>query len=694
MRTLTCWLPLALVVTLCACDASRPRFDPDSDADVDATMEGVDGGLLDSGVDAAMPDGRDAEPRPDGGVIVDMRVLADEGVGDATLPDSGDSADRGATIDPDAGLSLDAALADEGVARPDADVEGDEGVDPDRGVDPDAAQPGGFITGVAQAADGRTPVDVAVGAVQARTNAAGAFRIGPLPAGPITLTISAERHQSLSRDVDVPEQGEQALDEAILLYRGRRIGPAAGSQLRISSDDAWIIWSQDDALWRRGTAVGDQPLELLPRAFEVFLGFVPGLPQIAIRRRVEAGLAGNIEVVDLIEGDRQQIFEEAQPWLRWRGESALGMIGTRDGLSTLALGTPGEIARPLGVGVPWLLVTELADGSPAWAQRRDDDAGFDIWRGGVAQAAERISGALTASNAFLSTTPGRTGLLWISPEGALTRWEPETGPRVIAVDAIASPRPRFLAGERVLFWRADVDEPGLEHLFMLDADGERSVIAGVDANSLRIVGERYYIVRPDDGLWTGDLAGAPSRLIAGGRVEFATQGAGVIALVDGIAHTAIPGGPAMNLGVEGLSTLQALNLGATAWQADGGRLWWVPGPDQAAPATPLVEGAPRARLTVERGNAAVYVLGAEGYFRAPIPPGPATLFAEPLSEITSISEGLALGYTSGAWLYGVEPATGTVTGWAPIVDRIVVSGSRRLVTYVSDRGTFLVDLAD
>lgn len=691
MRTLLVCLALIAVF---ACDDPRPRFDPDRDAAVDADL--VDEGAPDasSRVDAAPPD-------PDAGLT--DAALADVGAEDAAPPDldaavdATDAArarDAGPTLDVgpslDGGLDPDSAIVVDGGLDVDAAPEADAGVD--RGLEPDAAVLGGFITGVALAADGRTPVDVAAGDLVVQTNAAGAFRIGPLAAGPVTLRIAADRHQALTRDAEVPARGDAQLDEAVLLYRGRRIGPAADAQLRFSGDDAWIVWSQGDALWRRGTAAGDQPLALLPAAFEVFLGFVPGAARIAIRRRAEVGLAGDIEVIGLDAGERLRLFTEAQPWVRWRGDQALGMTGTRDGLSTLALGTPGEAAQILGEGVPWLLVTELADGSPAWAQQRDDDAGFDIWRGGVVQPAEPISGRLPASNAYLSTTPGRTGLLWLGPDGALTRWEPDADARVLAEDVIPSPRPRFLAGERMLFWRADVDEPGLEHLFVLDADGERSLIDGVDGNSLRVVGDRYYIVRPDDGLYTADLDGEPARLIAGDRVQFTTQGPGLIALVDGAAYTAVPDGQVVDLEIAGLTSLQGLNVGATAWQADGGRLWWIPGPAQAAPPAPLVEGAARARRIVERGNAAVYPLGADGYFRAPIPPAAPTRFAAQVSELTSLSADLAVGYSPDAWLYGIDPRSGDVTGWAPVVSRVVVSGSRRLVAYVSDRGTFLVDL--
>jgi hypothetical protein len=247
----------------------------------------------------------------------------------------------------------------------------------------------------------------------------------------------------------------------------------------------------------------------------------------------------------------------------------------------------------------------------------------------------------------------------------------------------------------LLFWRADPAEPGLERLFMVTADGaERLIISTLDGNSLRLSGERYYIVRPEDGLYTGrlDAPAAAVRLLPGERVQYATQGQGIIALVDGVAWTAIPGGVPIPLGVEGLTTLQALSVGATAWQAAGGVLWWLPGPEMAAPATALVRDAPRARRVVERGNAAVYPLGAEGYFRAPIPPGERTVFADAVTELTSISPALALGYTPEGWLYGIDPAAGTTTGWAPVVTRLVVSGNRQWALYVSDRGTYLVPL--
>lgn len=708
-------LSLLFLLGAIGCESARPRLDPDrEDAGSDAAL--IDGGSMDGSAPDARPDPFDM--RPD-------QASADVGLSDASLPDLSidatptpdariDAAPVDGAVDAEADGAVDADVDDAGLE--DAGTDGPEDASAmDAGPDgalmdaspvdgaidafePDFAEPPtGFITGVAQAADGRTVVEVRAGDVVTQTNAAGGFRLGPLPVGPAELRFSAARHEVRTRAVEVEADAEIPLETPVLLYRGRRIAPTPGAQLRFTSDGQWLIWSEDDALWRRstveGAAEGAAALALLPRGFEVFLGSVPGRPAVAVRRRAQAGLAGNIEVIDLADAARQPLFAEAQPWVRWRGETALGMVSTRDGLSELQLGAPGEAARTLAEGVPWLLVTTLADGEPAWAQADGDD--FTIWRGGDALPIEPLAPALPATNAFLSTTPGRTGLLWLGPGGELVRWEPDQPARVLADAVLPTPRPRFLSGGRLLFWREAVDEPGLERLFLLSPAGvERPIIDVVDGNSLRLAGERYYIARPDDGLYTGrfDAPGAPVRLLVGDRVQYATQGPGVIALVDGAAWTAIPDGPAQPLNVAGLSSLQALNVGATAWQADGGSLWWLPGPDMAAPAAALVDGAPRARRVVERGNAAIYPLGAEGYLRVPIPPGAPTPFDEVTTELTSVSADLALAWSPEDWLYGVAPATGTTTGWAPTVTRLVLAGNRRLVAYVCDRGTYLVEL--
>lgn len=665
-------------VALAGCDDSGPASDPDPE-DAGATLDAR--GAEDVGVDGAA--GGDATPLD--GALGDAAVL-DASPRDGSPPDAQvvDAAmDRGA-MDAE---PPDAAIVDATVdAQPDAVMP--DAVAPDSGQ-VDAGPLGGFVIGEARAADAAARVTISVGEIRTQSDADGRFRLGPLPAGPVTLTLGAPRHQQLTREVEVVIGDDVALPDPVLLYRGRRVGPAAGSQLRFSFDGAWLIWSEDDALWTRRTGPDAQPVELLARGFEVFLGFVPGQDAIAARRRVEVGLAGDIDVITLADGARQPLFAEAQPWVRWRGDAALGMVGTRDGLSQLVLNRPGDMARTLGEGVPWLLVTELVDGEPAWVQRAGD--AFAVWRGGDAVAAEPLAPGFPSSDQFLTTTPGRTGLLWLGPAGDLIRWEPDAGPARLAEDVLASPRPRFVP-QGLLFWRADPAEPGLQRLFLLADGGERQIIDAVDSATFRLSGDRYYVVRPEDGLWNGTLAGAPARLLAGERFVFTTQGPGVIALVDGAAWWAIPGGARVDLGVDGLTTLQGLAVGATAWQAASGTLWWIAGPDQAAPAMPIVRDAPRARRTVEPGNAAVFALGPDGYLRAPIPPGmPQTMFAEVVTELSVLSAQQVLGWQPDDWLYAIDPQTGAATGWAASVSRIVSSSDRRFVAYVSDRGTFLVD---
>lgn len=685
-------LPALLLGLLCAaCDDTRPRADPEP-ADAQGGVDAGDATPPDFGpTDRGPTDGAPPpDARLDAATPADAAVPADAAALDATpIDQAGIDASPADLGDGDGGSldgAVDAALADIGPGSPDLGLP--DGSAPDRGV------VGGFVEGEARAADRAVRATISGGGRAVQADADGRFRLGPLPAGPVELTISAPQHQSLTRAVEIEVDAIAALDAPVLLYRGQRIGPAAGDQLRFSFDGAWLIWSEADALHARPTDLG-LPVELLPRGFEVFLGFVPGREAIAVRRRVVAGLAGDIDVIDLADGRREGLFSEAQPWVRWRGEAALGMVGTRDGLSQLMIGRPGGAPRMLAEGVPWLLVTDLVDGEPAWVQQGAD--GFDVWRGGDAIPATPVAPGFSSSDAFLMTTPGRTGLLWLSPDGALIRWEPETGAQRLAEAVRASPRPRFIP-QGLLFWRDDPAEPGLERLVLLDEGGERALIGAVDSATFSLAGDRYYVTRPEDGLWTGTLAGAPARLIPGERIQFTLQGPGVIALVDGEAWWAIPGGLALNTALGGLTTLQGLSVGATAWQAgqpEGGTLWWLPGPDQAAPPMPIVRGAPRARRTVEPGNAAVFALGADGYLRAPIPPGmPQTAFAEVVTEIVVISAQALLGWQPDGWLHAIDPRAGEATGWAASVSRVELSSDRRFVAYVSDRGTFLVPLGE
>lgn len=693
-----------LLFWLVACDETRPRFDPDPQGDATATL---DGGALDG---AASADGAppDAARLDDAGAPTGDATATDDGVADSALPDArpADAAPLDAAPPVD-GAFVDATVIDAGAVDASAvdagAVDGGAGFDAalpdartvdaafaDLGPAPDLGVEAGFVIGHARAADEALAVRVTGGGAETRTDPDGRFRLGPLPPGPVELVFSAPEHQSLTRAIAVEADLDVALADEVLLYRGRRIGAAASSQLRFTFDGAWVIWSVDDRLMARPTTPDGEAVELLARDFEVFIGFVPGQPAIAVRRRVQAGIAGDIDVIQLADGARTPLFVEAQPWVRWRGDAALGMVGTRDGLSTLVLGAPGDAPAVLGEGVPWLLVTQLADGEPVWAQASDD--AFMIWRGGDAIAAAPLAPDAPASDDFLLTTPGRTGLLWRDPTGDLIRWEPETGAVTVAEDVLASPRPRFVP-QGLVFWRDDPAEPGLQELHLLADDGPRRIIGAVDGNSLRLAGARYYLLRPEDGLWTGTLVGeAPARLLAGDRIQFATQGQGVIALVDGSAWWAIPGGQRLDAEVDGLSTLQGLAVGATAWQAATRTLWWIPGPDQAAPPAPLVADAPRARRTAEPGNAAVFALGPDGYLRAPIPPGMAqTIFAVIATELAVLSARQVLGWQADGWLYAIDPADGSAIGWAGVVSRVVTSNDRRFVAYVSDRGTFLVD---
>ena len=183
-------------------------------------------------------------------------------------------------------------------------------------------------------------------------------------------------------------------------------------------------------------------------------------------------------------------------------------------------------------------------------------------------------------------------------------------------------------------------------------------------------------------------------MLPGDVVRFVVDGDGAVALADGIAYDVPTVGPARPLGVEGLSQLTAVRTGATAWQAATRTLWYLAGPSRALEPTPLVAGAPRAGRVEEPGSRALYVLGSEGYFRAPIPPGPPqTAFAVDVDSLAPIDAGHLLGWRDHDALFQIDPTTGEAFGWAADVRRVVVGGPTQAV-YVSDRGTYLAPVGE
>lgn len=663
------------VVYLWACDnGARPRTEGELDGTVDVGQ--ADAARLDLGrPDAARPDlGSPDLGRPDLG-----RPDPDLGGPDAALPDRG--LDVGATDGAPADGSPDAAAHD---AAP-TDGSPPDGQPDLGGIDAEVPVPTELF-GEAHAADQRIEVTVQVGDQTTQT-VGGAWRLA-VPAGRWTVTFSAPEHETLTQDVVVGAEGAEV--PPVLLYRGTRLGGGAGGVIQFTFDSTRLVWSEGDSLWTTLTAEV-APQMILEAGLELFLGYTPGDLGVAFRRRTEPAVAGDIDVITLADGARQPLFQEAQPWVRWLPDGgAQGMVQTQAALSRLVQGRPGARAEVLAEGVPWLLVTDLADGTTVWAQR-DGDA-FAVWARTGDGMPRPLAPGFPCSDAFLGTTPGRTGVFWLAPDGRLIRWEP-AGVEVLARDVLASPRPRFLGGGRLIFFRADEAGPGLTQIFVLEGGRELRLVEAAEGNSLVTQADRWYATRPDDGLWTGDWAGGRERLLPGGVVRFVLEGRGVLALVDGAAWQAVPGGAATPLGVEGLSQLASVSTGATAWQPANRTLWYLPGPERALDPAPLVRGVARGERLGEPGGRALYVLGPQGFFRAPIPPGPATTpFDVEVTTLVPVDEARLLGWVSGETLHQIDPRTGEAFGWAEGVSRVVTDFTRQRAVYVSDRGTYLANM--
>ena len=655
------WI-LGLCLGLLACDdEARPRVEVEPDAAADSAW--IDAALLDAALlDAALLDAAPLDAAPLDAAPLDAALL-DASPLDASPLDA-------APLDAsplDAAL-FDAALFDAALDAAPLDAE----------VPVLTA-----LSGEARAADQRLEVTVRLG--DARTvTVDGTWRLDA-PPGRWILTFEAPEHEVITREV-VVEAGPQVV-EPVLLYRGTRLGPPAGGLVQFIGDQ--VLWSEGDTLLASPTAAV-APRTLIERGFELLLGTSPAQDAVVARLQGAPGIAGDLVVVALADGAQQSLFEEAQPWVRWQPDgSVMGMVQTREALSRLVVGRPAQPARVLAEGVPWLLVTELADGTPVWAERAEN--GFEI-NGLRGDGAVPLAPGFPSSDAFLSTTPGRTGLIWLSPTGELVRYEPDQT-RVLAPDVLPTPRPRFV-GQRLVFFRADDAGPGLRQIHLLDGAGARLLLDAAEGDSLAVVGDRWYATRPDDGLWTGTLAGEPGvRVLPGNVVRFLPEGPGVVALADGAAWRLVPGRAAEPLQVDGLAQLSPVPTGATAWQAATRSLWYLPGPERALPPSALVEGAPRANRVLEPGGRALYVLGAQGFFRAPLPPGaPTTAFEVETTTLAPIDATRLLGWQEGQALHQIDPRTGAAFGWAASVTRVVPHPAGTFAVYVSDRGTYLAPI--
>lgn len=688
------WTRLAacLLVALVGCDEPRPRVDPDF---VDGAVGSVDTDVVDAATadvrgppdvaatppDASSPDGSapdvlpDAHQRPDAAAEdASARDASLEGsVPDGPAPDVFGSVDAVLDGQPDEGVP-DGASLDAGAL--------------DLGAPPDVG-PGAFVTGVARAADHRERVTVSGGDVEAVTGDDGRFELGPLAPGARTLTFAAEAHQSETVDVEVGADGA-ALDEEVLLYRGTRVSRGRPGRLLFRFDDSWLLWDEGDVLYDTRT----DPIArrtLVEQDHEVVIGFAPGEDSVVTRVRTEPGIAGDLYMVPLDGSARTRLLIEAQPWARWVRDRILGMTHTREALSELRSVVPGEPDQQLADGVPWLLVATLAEGEIAWVE--GGPVAFDVYRGSVDGARrEQLSPAdAPASDRLLSTTPGATGVLWLTPDDALWRWEPDGGARHIADDVLDNPRPRFVNDGRLLFWRAGA--AGQQALFLYDGQASRLLVDGARGSTFIRVGDTYYVERPGAGLWHGTLDGAGDDIVEGISASFRTAGGGLVAVVDGVAWRVV-GDAAERLGGDGLSSLVSAPAGGTAWRQVDLSLWYLPGPGVETPLSLVAQGAPSPERVAEPGGAALYVRGGEGgFYRVPAPAlQPTVLFERELTTLTPVDADRALGRDAEQALWQVDPQTGASFGWAREVTTVARSVRGGYVAYVCDRGIFLAPI--
>jgi hypothetical protein len=677
-------------------DARAMRADgsPPADADAEPTGEA------------------DGEPRP----AFDAEAPADPDGGLAPGPDGGlaPDPDGGLAPDPDGGLPPGA----DGGLPPDPD--GGLPPDPDGGLPPDPdAGPGPevFLTGVIRPADERTPVVVEAPALGLRTRAGApdfTFTLGPLPADtPVVLRASAAAHQTETLQY-TPEPGAPAvLPEPFWLYRGVRVSDDVGAErLFFGGGDDWLLWPTGDALSVAPVAAdpaGPGPGRVLvPSAYELFLGFTPGPDDLAavVRRRGEPGLAGDIEVFPLAAGarpDHRTLFQEAQPWLRWIDDRALALVRTRQALSQLVIAAPGGPITPLADGVPWLLVTRLQSGEIAYAAGLAPEYAvrLDALDGRPPRTVSPPEGP--AGDAFLSTSPDGRRLYWRTPGGTLWVYDRAAdAARPLADDVAATPRPTLLADGGVYFWRG---APEAADLFVYEPgeDAERRRAAAVDARTFYPTADGFFVTAGGRGLLHGLRAGADDAALAvpGAAIQFAVTGPGAIVLADGVAFTFVPGAGATRRGGDGLSRLEIAPTGATAWQADAGRLMYVPGPGRAGEVQRLtLGGAASPERVTEPAREAIYVRDVGPWRRVLLPPGSGAdvEFSADATRLLPLDAARVLGADEEGTLRLFDPDTGAATGWARNVDvraGLIERGPlRRFAAYACDRGIFVVPLDD
>lgn len=714
-------LLLWTVGALGACiEEPRPRHEVEDTED--ASEPDVSVGVQDAGDgDARSPDAtQDDAARPDARPSADLGP--DRGPGfdegppdgappDAIVQDAAPVADEGADQDPidfevfDVLFPVDGDL-DGGLE--DAEVIGeDASADAAEDAAEDAAVVLGAVTGVAIAADERVPVRVRGAAAEVVADAQGRFRLAPLPPGRLALQFSAPGHQTETVVVTVPaEGGEVQLDAPVHLYRGVRVAAEADANgLVWRFDEAWLVWTVGDRL--AGSPVPQPaPRTLVASGHEVLLSFSPDGTAVAARHRTQPGIAGDIDLVPLDGSPPVRLFVEAQPWVRWLGDQVLAMVHTRDALSRLEVVRPGEAPRLVREGVPWLLVTDLVDGQVAFAA--GEPPAFEVFTVDLnaAQLAPRLASAPDGGtvDAWLGNSPGRTGLLWVDDTDVLWRFEPEDGPEALVDGVLVSPRPRYLADGRLVFWRAGATA---EDLWLFDGVEERRLVRDTRGSTFVTVGDGFYVNADGRGVWHGDFGpanaqGEVGRLaVPGLNTPFIVSGGGLVALADGAAWRYTPGAAGGEaLGPTGLGGLQATVSGATAFAGATGSLWWLPGPGLDLRPVALSMGAPDQSRMATRDRTGLYHPTAQGWVRSDLPPAAGAAvrrYDPPVRAIAELlpAEQLLTIDPADATLYAVDALDASPAGrvrWAWNA-RLVRGGPRgRLVAYVCDRGLFVVPL--
>ncbi len=705
----------ALVVTsaaLLACEGPRVRQDLDfyEDAGVDAAA----GGAADSGLTT---DARAPTPTPADALAPDARPpeTNDALAPDARPPEPNDAvAPDAAGPAPDARVTLPDVAQGPDVGQVTADAAPDASADaaPDAGAPPppDAADPPPMLMlrGTAHAADPLEPVvvtDLNSGLSTTTQPPSNAFALGPLaPGAEAALVFSAAHHQSESLVWAPTPAAPDTLAEDVLLYRGRRISPeTTATRPFFAPDEDYLLYTVGESLAIAGTGADAAAARLLvPDAYELFLGYTPDGSSAVARRRNRPGLAGDVDAYPLAGGPPQPLFEEAQPWVRWLDDRALGMEHTQAALSRLVLGRPGGPKTVLAEGVPWLLVTRMQSGAVAYASGAAPR--YPVALDALGAGAPRVvsPNGDEAGDGFLMTSPDNRRLYWRTPEGALQMYSQDTDTSVtLAENVLASPRPLVQPGGTVFFWRGQA--AGHEDLYVLGgaADAvERRRAVDVDGRTLVTTVDGFYVAAPGRGLLHGLRDAGPEAgvVVPGQTVQFVTSGPGVIALADGHAWTHVPGNPPTDRGGAGLAQLEIAPRGATAFAGGGvNRLFYVPAPDLPGDVFPLAGGRPMPQRVTEPARSAVYVRDAGGWLNWTLPPSadaPGRPFGSDAERTLPVTPEWVMQLDAAGALWAAPTDAERRVPWAWHVQTLERSPQRALAAYVCDRGVFVVPLAD